>query len=173
MTSSICQNWNRFWSNFSDSVCSTAQCTLNQTEKLTRAWKSNWNYFSTNETALDGEQILLKMSIFTSTYINNLSIHPQCLTSCKHSNKYRCNTYKQQTQPLLLQPFYGPLFGTIPGSAGTGTNIHPLIILISFFHLLRSIASSLFNLHAWQSFCTTSLQTADNGWGQVWIRPKF
>jgi len=32
---------------------------------------------------------------------------------------------------------------------------HP--IFISFFHLLRSIASSVFKLHAWQSFCTTSL----------------
>jgi len=29
---------------------------------------------------------------------------------------------------------------------------------ISFFHLLRSIASSLFNLHAWQSFCTAFVQ---------------
>jgi len=32
---------------------------------------------------------------------------------------------------------------------------HP--ISISFFHLPRSIASSLFKLRAWQSFCTTSL----------------
>jgi len=32
---------------------------------------------------------------------------------------------------------------------------HP--IFISFFHLPRSIASSLFKLRAWQSFCTTSL----------------
>ena len=32
---------------------------------------------------------------------------------------------------------------------------HP--IFISFYHLLQSIASSLFKLHAWQSFCTTSL----------------
>ena len=31
---------------------------------------------------------------------------------------------------------------------------HP--IFISFFHLPRSIASSLFKLCAWQSFCTTS-----------------
>jgi len=31
---------------------------------------------------------------------------------------------------------------------------HPTFI--SFFHLLRSIASSLFKLRAWQSFCTTS-----------------
>ena len=30
--------------------------------------------------------------------------------------------------------------------------------LISFFHLLRSMASSLFNLHAWQFFFTISLQ---------------
>jgi len=29
---------------------------------------------------------------------------------------------------------------------------------ISFLHLLQSIASSLFNVHAWQSFCTTSFQ---------------
>jgi len=29
-------------------------------------------------------------------------------------------------------------------------------VFISFFHLPRSIASSLFKLHAWQSFCTTS-----------------
>jgi len=32
---------------------------------------------------------------------------------------------------------------------------HP--VFISFFHLPRSIASSLFKLHSWQSFCTTSL----------------
>jgi len=32
---------------------------------------------------------------------------------------------------------------------------HP--IFISFFHLLQSIASFLFKLCAWQSFCTTSL----------------
>jgi len=30
--------------------------------------------------------------------------------------------------------------------------------LICFLHLLRSIASSLFNLHAWQSFSTISVQ---------------
>jgi len=30
-------------------------------------------------------------------------------------------------------------------------------VFISFFHLPRSIASSLFKLRAWQSFCTTSL----------------
>jgi len=56
------------------------------------------------------------------------------------------------------------LYPGLPGWAGTRRNIHPLTDLhhrptfISFFHLPRSIASSLFNLRAWQSFCTTSLQ---------------
>jgi len=51
----------------------------------------------------------------------------------------------------------------LPGWAGTRRNTHPPNhpdhhpIFISFFHLLRSIASSLFKLRAWQSFCTTSL----------------
>jgi len=50
-----------------------------------------------------------------------------------------------------------------PGWAGTRRNIHSLTYpgyqpsFISFVHLLRSMASSLFNLCAWQSFCTTSL----------------
>ena len=52
----------------------------------------------------------------------------------------------------------------LPGYAGTRRNIHPLthpdhrISFINFFHLLRSAESSLFNLRAWQSFSTTSLQ---------------
>jgi len=33
---------------------------------------------------------------------------------------------------------------------------HP--VFISLFHLLRSVASSLYKLHAWQSFCTTALR---------------
>jgi len=61
------------------------------------------------------------------------------------------------------QPFYGPFRPGLPRWASTRRNTHPptvLIIiqfLISFFHLPRSIASSLFKLRAWQSFCTTSL----------------
>ena len=52
----------------------------------------------------------------------------------------------------------------LPGWASTRRNIHPLTYpdhqpsFISFFYLLWSIALSLFNLHAWWSFCTTSLQ---------------
>ena len=54
---------------------------------------------------------------------------------------------------LLLQLFYGPLSRTIRMSRYQ-KNIHPLTypdhhpIFISLFHILRSIASSLFNLHA-------------------------
>ena len=52
----------------------------------------------------------------------------------------------------------------LPGWASTRRNIHPLTYpdhqpsFISFFYLLWSIALSLFNLHAWWYFCTTSLQ---------------
>jgi len=59
------------------------------------------------------------------------------------------------------QPFYGPLSRTIWVSRYQKKHLlthhpdhHP--IFISFFHLPRSIASSLFKLCAWQSFCTTS-----------------
>jgi len=51
----------------------------------------------------------------------------------------------------------------LPGWAGTRKKHSPTHhpdhhpIFISFFHLPRSIASSLFKWHAWQSFCTTSL----------------
>ena len=64
-------------------------------------------------------------------------------------------TYKQQ-------PFYGPLSGTTwvsryqkKHSPAHHPDHHP--IFISFFHLPRSIASSLFKLRAWQSVCTTSV----------------
>jgi len=60
------------------------------------------------------------------------------------------------------QPFYGPLSGTTrvsryhkKHSPTHHPDHHP--IFISFFHLPRSIASSLFKLCAWQSFCTTSV----------------
>jgi len=59
------------------------------------------------------------------------------------------------------QPFCGPLSGTTWVSwyqkkhSPTHHPDHP--IFISFFHLPWSIASSLFKLHAWQFFCTTSV----------------
>jgi len=64
------------------------------------------------------------------------------------------NTHTQQ------QLFYGPLSRTTQVSRYQKKHSlthhpdhHP--IFISFFHLPRSIASSLFKLRAWQSFCTT------------------
>ena len=70
------------------------------------------------------------------------------------SNSDTCNNTQQQ-------PFHGPLSGTTrvsryqkKHSPAHHPGPHP--IFISFFHLPRSIASTLFKLHAWQSFCITS-----------------
>jgi len=41
--------------------------------------------------------------------------------------------------------------------------------LICFIHLLSSMASSLFNLHAWQSFSTISLQSPSFLWSTSWL----
>jgi len=62
------------------------------------------------------------------------------------------------------QPFNGPMSGTTwigrYQKKYSSTHTHPdqETSFISFLHLLWSIASSLFNLRAWQSFSTTSLQ---------------
>jgi len=71
---------------------------------------------------------------------------------------YNANNWHHQHQE---QPFYGPLSGTTwvsryqkKHSPTHHPDHHP--IFISIFHLLRSTASSLFKLRAWQSFCTTS-----------------
>jgi len=59
---------------------------------------------------------------------------------------------------LLLSGFCPRL----PGWASIRRNIHTYCghqsSLICFIYLLRSMASSLFNPHAWQSFSTISLQ---------------
>jgi len=66
--------------------------------------------------------------------------------------------YQQQQQQQL--PFYSSLSGTTRVSwyqkkhSPTHRPDHP--IFITFFHLPRSIASSLLKLPAWQSFWTTS-----------------
>ena len=71
-----------------------------------------------------------------------------------------CKTSASSTQKQ--QPFYGPLSGSTrvsryqkKHSPTHHPDHHP--IFISFFHLPRSTASFLFKLHAWQSFCTTSI----------------
>ena len=77
--------------------------------------------------------------------------------AAEHKNSENTVTEQQQQQ----QSFYGPLSATYrvsryqkKHSPTHHPDHHP--IFISFFHLLRSIASSLFKLRAWQSFCTTS-----------------
>jgi len=73
-----------------------------------------------------------------------------------------CNLFATGGHKVQQQPFYGPLSGTTrvsryqkKHSPTHHPNHHPFFI--SFFHLPQSIASSLFKLRAWQSFCTTSL----------------
>ena len=72
---------------------------------------------------------------------------------------------KLRTHLLLqyLQPSYGSLdfAWDNPGEPVPVTHSHlswSSIILYCFYHLLRSIASSMFNLRPWEPFCTTSLQ---------------
>ena len=66
---------------------------------------------------------------------------------------YRAAITSEQQQQY---PFYGPLSGTTRVSRYQKKHSpahhpdHP--VFISFFHLPRSIASSLFKLRAWQSF---------------------
>jgi len=73
--------------------------------------------------------------------------------------KCQCIVYKTVHNDLQQQqqPFYGPLSGTTrvswyqkKHSPTRHPDHHP--IFISFCHLPRSIASSLFKLRAWQSF---------------------
>jgi len=65
----------------------------------------------------------------------------------------------------------------LPRSAGTRRNIHPRTYpdhhptFISFFHLLRSTASSLFNLRAWQSFFAQPLSESSLVYLLVWSPP--
>jgi len=81
-----------------------------------------------------------------------------CTFRMLHSSIMKAVSVQQQQQQQQ-QPFYGPLSGTTQVSRYQKKHSpthHPHhAIFISFFHLPRSIASSLFKLRAWQSFCTT------------------
>ena len=86
-----------------------------------------------------------------------------------HSISYRLDALPD-AQPTVSkqwqqqqQALYSPLSGTTrvswnqkKHSSTHHPDHHP--IFMSFFHLLRSIANSLFKLRAWKSFCTTSLK---------------
>jgi len=87
---------------------------------------------------------------------NPYLVHPYCYpTNSVKAVKEHLTTQQQQ------QPFYGPLSGTTRVSRyqkkhSPTHNPDHRPIFISFFHLPRSIASSLFKLRAWQSFCNGS-----------------
>jgi len=85
----------------------------------------------------------------------NMHIHVTTSLSKQHNKVSTIQQQQQQQQQLL----YGPLSGTTryqkKHSPTHQPDHHP--IFISFFQLLRSTASSLIKLRAWQSICTTSL----------------
>ena len=90
-----------------------------------------------------------------NNHVDNNYLLVQCVQVSLHVNKAIFIVL------LLLQPFYGPFSGTTQVSWYQKKHSPTLYLehhptFISFFHLLWSIASSLFNLSAWQSFCTTS-----------------
>jgi len=88
----------------------------------------------------------------------------RCLTSAPsvsaHTHSVPVITKNAKITHTQQRPFYGPLSGTTrvsryqkKHSPTHHPDHHPYFI--SFFHLPRSIASSLFKLRALQSFCTT------------------
>jgi len=84
-----------------------------------------------------------------------------CMLLLTASNAFRLGRVNQS---INNNNYFMALCPRIPGLAGTRRNIHPITpiliinILYQLLYLLRSITSSLFNLRAWQSFCTTSIQ---------------
>jgi len=94
------------------------------------------------------------------------------LCGCSRLESLFVNRYKfafviititpMKTTTKQQNPFYGPVSGTTrvsqyqkKHSPTHHPDHHP--VFISFFHLLRSIASSLFNYVLGNLFCTTSL----------------
>ena len=96
------------------------------------------------------------------TCVNNL-LKVVTLNPWQLSHKSIYTTQATHTQHTTVLRLCGNCPGQ-PGWAGTRRNIHSLhsswssIIPICFFHLLRHMASSIFNPRALQSFSTISLQ---------------
>ena len=75
----------------------------------------------------------------------------------KHAVTTQSPYHVHTTTTAVLRPFVRDYPGEpVPKETLTHHHPDPHPIFISFFHLPRSIASSLFKLRAWQSFCTTS-----------------
>ena len=97
-----------------------------------------------------------------------------CSALQSHVEYHHCSEMKQ-TNKQQQQSFYGPLSGTTrlsryqkKHSPTHHPDHHPMFL--SFFHLLRSIASSLFKLCAWQSFHLTSLHAPF--WSPLGLEPS-
>ena len=95
-------------------------------------------------------------SLYLATPLNSPAGGVDDLHKIFHGRQRMAKVPTQQQQ----QPFYGPLSGTTrvslyqkKHSPTHHPDHHP--ICISFFHLPRSTAFSLFKLRAWQSFCTS------------------
>jgi len=96
----------------------------------------------------------------TITKLLLLKCEPQLAYTHKQNQEYKVNYY------YFYHYCFMALCPGLPGWASIRRNIHPLtpILIInhplsaSSIYVLRSIASSLSNLHAWQTFYTTSLR---------------
>jgi len=112
--------------------------------------KSTRRHFTAN---LYLSQASMFWPLTSSNFFTIFWLYAQC-ESCLSKSARILHTQHTTT---VLRPFV-PNYPGEPVSEETLT--HPpswsSSNLISFFHLPRSIASSLFKLCAWQSFCTTS-----------------
>ena len=121
----------------------------------TRKVKPIWIYWSKRQWWQWHQLGHMQICTLTQTHIH-ISIPPLVF--------HKVLKAQYDTNTTLQQSFYGPLSGTAQVSQyqkkQSPTHTYPdhQSSFISFLHLLRSIASSLFTLRAWQSFCTTSLQ---------------
>ena len=102
---------------------------------------------------------------------SNVSILAKCCIAVRSERRRRSFSRRSQNRDnnTQQQPFYGRLSGTTrvnryqkKHSPTHHPDHHP--IFISFFHLPRSVASSLFKLRDWQSFCTTSFHVTKQGY---------
>jgi len=103
---------------------------------------------------------------WTHTHTHTRRFNGYFLREYDHVYSHENGRYK--TEDRIQRPFYGPLSRTTRVSRYQkkhSSTHHPdhQLIFISFFHLPRSTASSLFKLRAWQSFCTTSFHVLFGG----------
>jgi len=135
-----------------------------------RGWRDTFNMHSSAGTVWSGltwRALITNCAAQTHVYL------------LQNSNIFLAQQYYSKTETTLTtmkilwsallhratittqQPFYGPLSRTTRVSwyqkEDSPTHHPDHTTFISFFHLPRSIASSLLKLRAWQSFCTTYL----------------